>query len=118
MPVHGLWLERGHAGAVIALQASPFLEDIVLSVADWTWALWLIGGPKTPLLRSPPAPALYTCATWSNSRPGVRPAGCLLSCEPDGASWGTCVLLCMLRRPALQVSSTAAWLRVTVLLLA
>ena len=56
----------------MALLQSPFLQDIVLSVADWTWALWLLGGPHVPLITSPPSPILYTSATWSCSRPGTQ----------------------------------------------
>ena len=67
---HRLWQERGHAGCLVALLQTPLLADVVLSVGDWTWALWLLGGPKVPLLTSPPSPVLYTCATWSCTRPG------------------------------------------------
>ena len=98
LPDHGLWQERGHAGSCVALLQSPFLEDVVLSVADWTWALWLLGGPHTPLLRSGPSPVLYTCATWSCTRPGT--------CLPLDKQWAS--RLCVAASTA-DCVVTCAW---------
>ena len=91
------WVRRvraPHAGAVVALERSPFVKGLVLSVADWSFAVWLLDDPPpssgagagagapasadaadaadtAPLLASPFAPARYTAARWSPSRPGV-----------------------------------------------
>jgi hypothetical protein len=54
-----------HAGPVVALAASPFLPQLLLSVGDWTFRLWL--GPlearRTPLFTSPHADEAYTAGT-------------------------------------------------------
>lgn len=61
---------RAHNGAVISLQRSPFFEDIMLSVGDWSCALWKEGQHQAPLFTSPHAPAPYTAGCWSPTRPG------------------------------------------------
>lgn len=48
-----------HAGPVVALARSPFIDGLVLSVADWAFALWL-GDSQTPLFVSPFADETYT----------------------------------------------------------
>ncbi|KAK9826349.1 hypothetical protein WJX81_000804 [Elliptochloris bilobata] len=62
---------QAHAGGTAALQRSPFHEDLLLSAGAWTWAVWRERTTAAPLLMSPAAPALYTAAAWSPSRPGV-----------------------------------------------
>ena len=62
---------RAHNGAIISLQRSPFFEDVVVSVGDWSLALWKEGQHQTPLFTSPHAPAPYTAGCWSPTRPGV-----------------------------------------------
>lgn len=61
---------RAHNGAIISLQRSPFFEDVLLSVGDWSCALWKEGQHQSPLFTSPHAPAPYTAGCWSPTRPG------------------------------------------------
>ena len=63
---------QAHTGCVVALQRSPFIPGLVLSVDAWMWALWEETHLHTPLLtsRSPPAP--YHVAAFSPTRPGVQ----------------------------------------------
>lgn len=65
---------RGHNGAIISLQRSPFFDDVLLSVGDWSCALWKEGQHESPLFTSPHAPAPYTAGCWSPTRPGPLPA--------------------------------------------
>lgn len=62
---------RAHNGAIISLQRSPFFEDVLLSVGDWSCALWKEGQHQRPLFTSPHAPAPYTAGCWSPTRPGL-----------------------------------------------
>ena len=62
---------RAHNGAIITLQRSPFFEDVLLSVGDWSCALWKEGQHQAPLFTSPHAPAPYTAGCWSPTRPGA-----------------------------------------------
>ena len=64
---------QAHAGGAAALQRSPFHEDLLLSAGAWTWAVWREGSTAAPLLLSPFAPARYTAASWSPTRPGAQP---------------------------------------------
>lgn len=78
---------RAHNGAVISLQRSPFFEDIMLSVGDWSCALWKEGQHEAALFTSPHAPAPYTAACWSPTRPGqycntARPSTDITYCAP------------------------------------
>ncbi len=61
---------RVHAGGAAALQRSPFHDDVLLSAGAWTWAVWR-EGTSAPLLQSPAAPAQYSAAAWSPTRPGA-----------------------------------------------
>ncbi|GLC44506.1 hypothetical protein PLESTB_000065900 [Pleodorina starrii] len=61
---------QAHVGPVIALERSPFFEDIVLTCGDWQWQLWQEGS-ATPLFQSGYAQDYYTAAVWSPTRPAV-----------------------------------------------
>jgi len=60
----------GHYGPCVALQRSPFVPRVHLSVGDWTFNVWREGVSK-PLFASPFCPTSYTCGAWSPSRPAV-----------------------------------------------
>lgn len=71
----------GHCAAVTTLQLSPFFEDLLLTVGDWSFAIWKEGLPE-PLFQSPMKGALarggkqedmvkLVCGCWSPTRPGV-----------------------------------------------
>lgn len=70
---------QAHAGGAAALQRSPFQEDLLLSAGAWTWAVWREGSTAAPLLLSPFAPARYTAASWSPTRPGAQPQHSVLA---------------------------------------
>jgi WD40 repeat protein len=59
-----------HHGPVCALQRSPFFEDVVMTVGDWTVVLWR-DGMSLPILVSPHCGAAVTSSKWSPTRPGV-----------------------------------------------
>lgn len=56
-----LWwdLLQAHVGPVIALERSPFFDDIVLTCGDWQWQIWQ-EGQSTPLFQSGYAQDYYT----------------------------------------------------------
>eukprot|EP00878_Enallax_costatus_P045912 GHUV01055448.1.p1 GENE.GHUV01055448.1~~GHUV01055448.1.p1 ORF type:complete len:206 (+),score=68.76 GHUV01055448.1:660-1277(+) len=60
-----------HVGPLVALQVSPYLPDVLLSVGDWSFKLWQGVESKTPVFTSPYADEAYTAAAWSPSRPGL-----------------------------------------------
>ncbi|PNW72384.1 hypothetical protein CHLRE_16g674515v5 [Chlamydomonas reinhardtii] len=61
---------QAHVGPVIALERSPFFDDIVLTCGDWQWQIWQ-EGQSTPLFQSGYAQDYYTAACWSPTRPAV-----------------------------------------------
>ena len=73
---------RAHNGAIISLQRSPFFEDVLLTVGDWSCALWKEGQHQSPLFTSPHAPAPYTAGCWSPTRPGTPAATNRRHCQP------------------------------------
>ena len=60
----------GHYGPCVALQRSPFVSGVHLSIGDWTFNVWR-EGIASPLFSSPFCPTSYTCGAWSPSRPAV-----------------------------------------------
>nr|KAG5698305.1 hypothetical protein BaRGS_017007 [Batillaria attramentaria] len=60
-----------HDGPVIALQRSPFLKEVVLSIGGWTWALWKEGVSSGPILTSASASVRLSSGYWSPTRPSV-----------------------------------------------
>jgi len=60
----------GHYGPCTALQRSPFVPKVHLSVGDWSFTLWK-EGVTSPLFASPFAACLLSCGAWSPSRPAV-----------------------------------------------
>ncbi len=59
-----------HTSPCVALQRSPFMPKLYLSVGDWTFNVWM-DGVASPLFVSPFCNCLYTCGAWSPSRPAV-----------------------------------------------
>lgn len=51
-PDYAKMLLQPHAGAVAALQRSPFFNDLLLTVGDWTFQIWREGSNQ-PLFVSP-----------------------------------------------------------------
>ena len=75
----------GHYGPCTALERSPFVPDVYLSVGDWSFNLWK-DGVSTPLFVAPFAGvgpnARLTCGAWSPTRPGVLFIGLTLTLTP------------------------------------
>ncbi|GBG81978.1 hypothetical protein CBR_g34157 [Chara braunii] len=69
-PNHIRNLSDAHNSAVKSLQCSPFFEDILLSVGDWTFNIWKTGIYK-PIFTSRYAETFTTCGCWSPTRAGV-----------------------------------------------
>jgi len=61
---------QAHVGPVVALERSPFFDDIILSVGDWSFQIWK-EGQQTPLFQSGYAADYYTAGCWSPTRPAV-----------------------------------------------
>ncbi len=59
-----------HFGAISTLQRSPFFEDIVLSVGEWSFKIWK-EGLSSPIFVSASATTYLTMGCWSPTRPGV-----------------------------------------------
>ncbi|EKX50168.1 hypothetical protein GUITHDRAFT_161883 [Guillardia theta CCMP2712] len=70
----------GHYGPVVSLQRSPFFDDTLLTVGDWTFCIFK-SGAKEPVVRSSFAPTFLTRGRFSPTRPGVivtsRADGCV-----------------------------------------
>ncbi len=60
-----------HHGPIRSLERSPFFEDILLTVGDWTVSIWKEGTGSRPLLGSPYNTSGATVGRWSPTRPGV-----------------------------------------------
>ncbi|KAM4722968.1 dynein axonemal intermediate chain 3 [Rhinophrynus dorsalis] len=60
-----------HDGIVHTLQRSPFLNDTILTVGGWNFAIWREGVTSGPILQSCCSQRRYTAAHWSLSRAGV-----------------------------------------------
>ncbi|KAI8468458.1 MAG: inner dynein arm I1 intermediate chain [Monoraphidium minutum] len=69
-PEYTRFCHAPHAGPIVALARSPFIEGLVASVGDCCFKLWL-GDAPTPLFESPFANEVYTAACWSPTRPGL-----------------------------------------------
>jgi len=59
-----------HYGPVIAIQRSPFFEDTLLTVGDWTFKIWK-EGHSMPIFSSGCADQYLSAGCWSPTRPGV-----------------------------------------------
>ncbi|KXZ55747.1 hypothetical protein GPECTOR_2g1297 [Gonium pectorale] len=60
---------QAHVGPVIALERSPFFEDIVLTCGDWQWQVWQEGS-STPLFTSGYAQDYYTAVLYLADQSG------------------------------------------------
>jgi len=67
-----------HFGAISTLQRSPFFEDIVLSVGEWSFKIWK-EGLSSPIFASASATTYLTMGCWSPTRPGV-----IITAREDG----------------------------------
>lgn len=67
-----------HFGAISTLQRSPFFEDIVLSVGEWSFKIWK-EGLSSPIFASASASTYLTMGCWSPTRPGV-----IITAREDG----------------------------------
>ena len=67
-----------HFGAISSLQRSPFFEDIVLSVGEWSFKIWK-EGLSSPIFASASATTYLTMGCWSPTRPGV-----IITAREDG----------------------------------
>jgi WD40 repeat protein len=74
------YINPWHHGPIRSLERSPFFEDILLTVGDWTVAVWKEGAGTVPLLTSPHCTAAVTVGRWSPTRPGV-----FYVCRADGS---------------------------------
>ncbi|GMI04564.1 hypothetical protein TrLO_g114 [Triparma laevis f. longispina] len=72
------WMAKDHNRPCVSLQQSPFFEDMILTVSDWTFNIWKLGHPK-PVFSSPDASTYLTGGRWSPTRPGT-----VLICKEDG----------------------------------
>ena len=59
-----------HYGPVVAIQRSPFFDDTLLTVGDWTFKIWKEGHTE-PIFKSGYAGAYLTGGCWSPTRPGA-----------------------------------------------
>lgn len=57
-PEYTKLIRASHCGPVKSLQRSPFFDDVLLSVGDWTFQVWREGHDK-PLFMSPYAHHYY-----------------------------------------------------------
>jgi len=63
-----------HVRPAVGLYRSPFYDDIVLSLSDYTFNIWKDGVSK-PIFMSPVASSPIRCGLWSRSRPGALLVG-------------------------------------------
>jgi hypothetical protein len=72
-----------HCGPLVAVQRSPFLEDVLLTVGDWTFQVWR-EGDAAPLFVSPYAPECYTGGgrLFRTAGGGSVGASCMLGPRP------------------------------------
>eukprot|EP00201_Polytomella_parva_P016255 CAMPEP_0175053992 /NCGR_PEP_ID=MMETSP0052_2-20121109/9244_1 /TAXON_ID=51329 ORGANISM="Polytomella parva, Strain SAG 63-3" /NCGR_SAMPLE_ID=MMETSP0052_2 /ASSEMBLY_ACC=CAM_ASM_000194 /LENGTH=254 /DNA_ID=CAMNT_0016318611 /DNA_START=324 /DNA_END=1085 /DNA_ORIENTATION=+ len=61
---------QSHVGPIVSLERSPFFEDILLTVGDWTFQIWK-QGLSAPLFHSRYSSEYYTVGCWSPTRAGV-----------------------------------------------
>jgi len=59
-----------HYGPVVALERSPFFQDIMLTVGDWTFNVFR-GATTEPVLKSSYSNTYLTTGRFSPTRPGV-----------------------------------------------
>eukprot|EP00983_Pelagomonas_calceolata_P058148 1145378-Pelagomonas_calceolata.AAC.3 len=59
--MHGLKI-AAHVAPIMALERSPFFDDIILTVGDWSFQIWR-EGHASPLFTSGYAAEMYTCGT-------------------------------------------------------
>jgi len=72
VPEYVQWLVKDHNRPCVALEKSPFFGDIVMTVSDWNFHIWKLGGgSEKPVFTSPNASTYLTGGRWSPTRPGM-----------------------------------------------
>lgn len=76
------WIARDYFRPCVSLERSPFYENALLSVGDWSFNIWWIDsdGLRKPVFSSPVSSSYLTCGRWSTVRPGV-----LMIARADGS---------------------------------
>jgi hypothetical protein len=70
------WMARDFSRPCVGMQQSPFFPDIALTVGDWGFHIWKVGGDREdPLFSSPPMSNTNHCqitlGAWSPTRPAL-----------------------------------------------
>jgi len=93
-----------HCAPCTSLQQSPFLDDVILTVGDWTFNIFKLG-VKEPVFTSTHSVCRLTMGRWSTTRPAV-----VVTAKSDGSIdiWD---LLDRSHEPSMtvNVSSSAVW---------
>jgi len=69
-PEYVQWMAKDHNRPCVALAKSPFFEDTIVSVSDWSFHIWKLDSDK-PIFSSPDASTYLTGGSWSPTRPGM-----------------------------------------------
>lgn len=69
-PEYVQWMAPDHPRPCVALQPSPFFPNLLLSVGDWSFQLWMLGR-EVPIFSSPAASTSLSSGRWSPTRPGM-----------------------------------------------
>ena len=69
-PEYVQWMAQDHGRPAVALQPSPFFPNIMVSVGDWHFQIWMLGR-QVPIFASPSSSIYLTCGRWSPTRPGI-----------------------------------------------
>lgn len=78
-PSHVISSHAAHYGPVVSVQRSPFFQDTILTVGDWTFNIYKAAA-KEPVIKSSFAPTGLTCGRFSPTRPGV-----IVTARADGS---------------------------------
>eukprot|EP01116_Phalansterium_solitarium_P006606 TRINITY_DN1892_c0_g3_i2.p1 TRINITY_DN1892_c0_g3~~TRINITY_DN1892_c0_g3_i2.p1 ORF type:complete len:826 (+),score=283.39 TRINITY_DN1892_c0_g3_i2:183-2660(+) len=62
--------ELEHFGAIVSLQPSPFMPEVLVSAGEWSIHIWRDGISRA-LVSSPAASSQVTCVRWSPTRAAV-----------------------------------------------
>eukprot|EP00633_Aureoumbra_lagunensis_P004785 CAMPEP_0197317500 /NCGR_PEP_ID=MMETSP0891-20130614/47301_1 /TAXON_ID=44058 ORGANISM="Aureoumbra lagunensis, Strain CCMP1510" /NCGR_SAMPLE_ID=MMETSP0891 /ASSEMBLY_ACC=CAM_ASM_000534 /LENGTH=968 /DNA_ID=CAMNT_0042807517 /DNA_START=122 /DNA_END=3028 /DNA_ORIENTATION=+ len=71
-PEYVCWTAPDHTRPPIALEKSPFFDDLVMSIGDYNFQLWKLDACLLqPVYSSPQSTSPLTAGCWSPTRPGV-----------------------------------------------
>lgn len=84
VPEYVQWIEKDHFRPCVAISRSPFFNDTIVTVGDWSFHIWKIEqvnrtGQQIPIFSSPNSSTYLTGGRWSPTRPGM-----LLISKADG----------------------------------